>query len=52
MIYYIITGIYLLLVGIIGIMVMWNVFETDKITEKITGAVMLILLLLRLFLIK
>ena len=48
----ILTIIYLVLVGAIGIFVGWHGFKTDKIYEKITAAIMLIILILRLFLIK
>lgn len=49
---YVITGIYLVLVAIILFMVGWNMFESEKLTDKIASGVVLILLVLRLFLIK
>ncbi len=49
---YIITGIYLILVAIILVMVGWNMFESDKLVEKMVSAVVIVLLILRLFMIK
>jgi len=48
----IITILYLALITIICIMVVIYVYKTEKITEKITGAIILILFILRLLLIK
>lgn len=48
----VLTIIYLLFVFIITIMVVWNMFESKKLAEKITGAIILILLTLRLLLIR
>lgn len=48
----ILTIIYLIFVAIILVMVVWNMFHTKSISEKIVGAVMLIILILRLLLIK
>lgn len=52
MLYDILTVIYLMMITIIGIFVCWYLFETKKISEKIIGALMLVLILLRLFFIK
>jgi len=52
MIYTLLTIIYILFIGIIGIMVVWHMFETKKISDKIIGAVMIILIILRILLIK
>lgn len=52
MFYGILTVLYLIIIAFIGIFIIWHLFETKKITEKIIGALMLILILLRLFLIK
>ena len=52
MIYTILTIIYIAFAVIVAAAVVWNMFTTDKVYEKITGAVMLILLILRIFLIK
>lgn len=46
------TVIYLIFVFIISVMVIWRIIETKNIYEKIGGALMLVLLILRLFLIK
>ncbi len=48
----ILTVIYLVFVAIITVCVVWNTFKTKKITDKVVGAVALVMLLLRLFLIK
>lgn len=48
----VIKGIYLILVAIILVMVLWNMFDSKKVTEKIAAGVVIILLILRLFLIK
>lgn len=44
--------IYLLIVLLIVVMLVWNLFETDSLIEKLSGAIALIMFLLRLFLIK
>ena len=48
----ILTVLYLIFVGIVAVMVIWNMFTTKELYKKIMGAVMLIILILRLFLIK
>ncbi len=48
----ILTVVYLIFVAIISVCVVWNMFRTKKITDKIIGGVAIIMLLLRLFLIK
>lgn len=48
----ILTYIYLLIVLLIVVMLVWNLFETDSLIEKFSGAIALIMFLLRLFLIK
>ena len=48
----ILTVVYLVIVAIIGVFVVWHAFETKNIYEKIIGAIMLVLLVLRLLLIK
>ena len=48
----VITIIYLILIAVIGAFIVWNSFETKNIYEKIIGAVMLVLIVLRLLLIK
>ena len=48
----VLTIVYLVIVAIIGIFVVWHSFETKNIYEKIIGAVMLVLIVLRLLLIK
>lgn len=47
-----ITIFYLCLVAIITVTVLWNVWKSENIYEKIMGAMMLVLLILRLFMIK
>jgi len=46
------TIIYLIIVAIIGVFLVWNVFESKNIYDKVLGSIMLVLLILRLFLIK
>lgn len=48
----IITVLYLMFVAIICLMTVIYIYKTKKITEKITGAIILILFILRLLLIK
>mgnify|MGYP006916048817 CR=1 FL=1 len=48
----ILTVIYLIFVAIVAIMVVWNMFTSKDLYKKIMGAVFLIVLILRLFLIK
>ena len=48
----ILTGIYLVFVFVVLVMVVWNMFRTKSISEKVIGAVMVIILILRLLLIK
>ena len=48
----IITILYLAFIAIICTMIVIFVYKTKKITEKITGAIILILFILRLLLIK
>ena len=48
----ILTIIYLIFVAAIAGFLVWHSFETKDIYEKIIAAVMLVLLILRLFLIK
>ena len=48
----IITILYIALVAVICAMIIIFVYKTEKITEKITGAIILILFILRLLLIK
>jgi len=48
----ILTYIYLLIVLLIVVMLVWNLFETDSLIEKLSDAIALIMFLLRLFLIK
>lgn len=46
------TILYLLIVLVIGVFTCVHMFQTKKIFDKITCAIMLVVLLLRLFLIK
>ena len=50
--YTILTVIYLALVAILSVFIVWNVFKTRKITDKVIGSIALIMFVLRLFLIK
>lgn len=47
-----ITIFYLFLVALITVTVVWNVWKSENVYEKIMGAMMLVLLILRLFMIK
>lgn len=47
-----ITIFYLFLVALITVTVVWNVWKSENFYEKIMGAMMLVLLILRLFMIK
>ena len=48
----ILTIIYMIFVLYLSILVVWNVYETKSVSEKALGALVLILLLLRLVLVK
>lgn len=52
MFYTILTVIYILMLLVITVMVVWHMFETESFTDKLIGALMLVFLILRIFLIK
>ena len=50
--YSILTVIYLAIVAIVSIFIVWNVIKTKKVTDKVIGAIALVMFVLRLLLIK
>lgn len=48
----VLTIIYLLIVLFFVVMIIWNLFETESLMEKLSGAIVLIMFILRLLLIK
>ena len=50
--YDILNVLYLIFVAVICVFIVWNVIKTRKVTDKVIGAIALIMFVLRLFLIK
>jgi hypothetical protein len=46
------TVLYLIVVAVILVMIGWNMFQSKKLTDKIIGAIAIVMFVLRLLLIK
>ena len=52
MFYTVLTVIYIIMLVAIAAVIVWHIFKTDSFTDKLIGAIMLVFLILRIFLIK
>lgn len=50
--YDILTVLYLVIAVVVACFVVWNMFKSKKLTEKIIGAITIVMFVLRIFLIK